>query len=78
MRLVLGPRVIPGVEARLPEAQCGARPQRGCVDQLFSLRILQEQAYARRVALYAVFIDFAKAFDSIDRSLLYDMRADFL
>ena len=75
MRLVMGPSMIPGIEAVLPESQCGARPMRGCVDQLFSIRILQEQAYARRVPLYAAFIDLAKAFDSIDRSLLYDMLA---
>jgi hypothetical protein len=75
MRLLLGPCVIPGIEAMLPEAQCGARPRRGCVDQIFTIRMLQEQAYARRVPLYAVFIDLAKAFDSIDRSLLYDMLA---
>ena len=75
MRLVMGPTMIPGVEAILPEAQCGSRPQRGCVDQLFSLRILQDQALAQRVALYAAFIDLAKAFDSIDRALLFDMLA---
>ena len=75
MRLLLGPRVIPGIEERLPETQCGGRPQRGCVDQLFALRLLQEQAYARRVPLFAVFIDLAKAFDSLDRALLFDMLA---
>ena len=73
MRLVLMPSVIPGIEARLPENQCGSRPQRGCVDQLFTLRLLQEQAFAKRVPLYAAFIDLAKAFDSIDRLLLFDM-----
>jgi hypothetical protein len=73
MRLALGPCIIPGIEGILPEAQCGARPQRGCVDQIFSLRLLQEQAYARRVPLFAVFIDLAKALDSIDRALLFDM-----
>ena len=75
MRLLLGPGVIPGIETILPETQCGGRPQRGCTDQIFSLRLLQEQAYARRVPLYAAFIDLAKAFDSLDRALLFDMMA---
>ena len=75
MRLLLGPGIIPGIEQILPETQCGGRPQRGCTDQIFTLRLLQEQAYARRVPLFAVFIDLAKAFDSLDRALLFYMLA---
>jgi hypothetical protein len=75
MCLLLRPGVLDGIDSILPEAQCGSRPMRGCVDHLFTIRLLQEQAYARRVPLYAVFIDLAKAFDSIDRALFFDMLA---
>ncbi len=70
MDLTLRPLIIPHVESTQPEAQCGSRPGRGCTDQLFALRVLQESSAARRLPLLAAFVDLAKAFDSIDRRLL--------
>ena len=58
------------VEAVLP---CGGRPGRGCMDQLFNLRVLVEEAVAVRRPLFAAFVDLAKAFDSLDRRLVYLM-----
>ena len=57
----------------MPESQCGGRPGRGCVDQLFTLRALQELAYGFCTPIYAAFIDLAKAFDSISRPALFLM-----
>ena len=73
MRLLMAPHVIVAVEAVMPETQSGGRPGRGCQDQLFALRLLQEEAMAARLPLYAAFVDLAKAFDSIQRPLLYMM-----
>ncbi len=71
MALLLHDVCIPIIEASQPEAQCGSRPGRGCPDQLFTLRVLQDRARARRLPLFAAFVDLAKAFDSVDRTMLF-------
>lgn len=58
-------------ERRLLEYQCGFRPQRGCCDQLFSLRRLCELSVAQQQRLYAAFVDLRKAFDSVNRDALW-------
>ena len=55
----------------LPEEQCGFRPARLTVDILFVVRRLQELGRARRIPLYMCFIDLQKAYDSVDRELLW-------
>ena len=71
MFLVMKPVIIPRIESILHESQSGARPERSCTDQLFNLRVLVEMSLARRLPLYVAFIDLAKAFDSIERRLLF-------
>jgi len=48
--------------AILPEAQAGFRKNRGCVDQIFTLNAIL-QIGTRRSGIYALYVDFAKAFD---------------
>ena len=59
----------------LPEEQCGFRPQRSTVDLMFVDRRLQELARKQDTPLYMCFIDLTKAYDSVDRSLLWDVLA---
>jgi len=40
---------------------------------IFTLRQLEEKCIEQQGQLVAVFIDFAKAFDSVDRQLLWDL-----
>ncbi|XP_072043487.1 uncharacterized protein [Amphiura filiformis] len=55
----------------LPESQCGFRASRSPIDPIFTLRIqLQEKSIEQ---LYMVSIDFTKAFDTIDRELLWTL-----
>ena len=63
----------------LPEEQCGFRPQRSTVDMMFVVRRLQELALARKrdAPLYLCIIDLTKAYDSVDRTLLWDILARF-
>ena len=61
----------------LPEEQCGFRPQRSTVDMMFVVRRLQELARKKDTSLYMCFIDLTKAYDSVDRSLLWDVLARF-
>ena len=64
-------------EGILPEEQCGFRPARSTVDMLFVVRRLQELGRAKQIPLYMCFIDLQKAYDSVDRELLWVVLARF-
>ena len=61
----------------LPEEQCGFRPPRSMVDIMFIARRLQELARKKDTPLYLSFIDLTKAYDSVDRTFLWDVLARF-
>ena len=44
---------------------------------MFVIRRLQELARKKRIPLYACFIDLTKAYDSVDRTLLWTIHARF-
>ena len=57
----------------LPEEQFGFRLPRSTVDMIFVVRRLQELARNKDTPLYLCFIDLTKAYDSVDRTLLWDV-----
>ena len=59
----------------LSESQCGFRPNRGCVDMIFTTRQLIEKCREQNVGLCATFIDLTKAFDSVNRDGLWKLLA---
>ena len=61
----------------LPEEQSGVRPNRSTTDMMFVIRRLQELAWKKRIPLYVCFIDLTKAYDSVDRTLLWTVLARF-
>ena len=61
----------------LPEEQSGFRPNRSTTDMMFVIRWLQELARKKRIPLYVCFIDLTKAYDSVDRTLLWTVLARF-
>jgi len=61
----------------MPESQSGFRRGRGTVDMIFAFRQLQEKAMEQNVPLYAVFVDFTKAFDTVDRDALWRVLAKY-
>ena len=61
----------------LPEEQSGFRPNRYTTDMMFVIRRLQELARKKRFSLYVCFIDLTKAYDSVDRILLWTVLARF-
>ena len=61
----------------LPDEQCGFRPARSTVDMLFVVHRLQELERARRIPMHMCFIDLQKAYDSVDRELLWAVLARF-
>ena len=61
----------------LPEEQSGFRPYRSTTDMMSVIRRLQELARKKRIPLYVCFIDLSKAYDSVDRTLLWTVLARF-
>ncbi len=58
-------------EAVLPKTQCGFRKSRSTTDMFFVLRQLMEKSREQKKDLYVAFIDLSKAFDTINRDLLW-------
>ena len=55
------------VDSQLKDLQAGFRKNRSCTDQIATLRIIVEQSLEWNFALYINFVDYEKAFDSVDR-----------
>ena len=47
--------------------QAGAKPKRGCEEQILTLRLLIEIARKCCNSLFIAFVDYAKAYDNVDR-----------
>ena len=75
-RIILN-RIKAKVDEKLRDNQAGFRKNRSCADQISSLRIILEQSTELNTPLYANFIDYSKAFDSIDRSTLWKIMANY-
>ena len=58
-------------EGLRPEEQCDFRPARSTMDMLFVVRRLQELGRQREIPLCVCFIDLRKAYDSVNRELLW-------
>ena len=56
-----------------PESQHGYRSGRGAIDGIFTVRRLMEQTTEQRRNLCIAFIDFTKAFDTVNRQLLFSL-----
>ena len=61
----------------LPEEQSGFRPNRSTTNMMFVINRLQELARKKRIPLYVCFIDLTKAYDAVDRTLLWTVLARF-
>ena len=61
----------------LPEEQGGFRPNHSTTDMMFVIRRLQELARKKRIPLYVCFIDLTKAYDPVDRTLVWTVLTRF-
>ena len=57
----------------LPESQCGFRRDRSTIDMIFVARLLQEKCREQHRDLYIAFIDLTKAFDTVNREILWNV-----
>ena len=58
-------------ELVLPETQCGFRKQKSTTDMIFVARQLLEKAREQRQDLYLAFVDLTKAYDTVNREMLW-------
>lgn len=70
-------RVREAVDPKLRDQQAGFRRNRSCADQIASLRIIVEQSIEWNSTLYITFIDYEKAFDSVDREILWKLQRHY-
>ena len=58
----------------LPDVQAGFRKGRGTRDQIANICwIIEKQVSSRKTSIYFCFIDYAKAFDSVDCNKLWNI-----
>ena len=54
------------LDKTLREEQAGFRQDKSCTDHIAIMRIIIEQSLEWQTPLYSIFVDFQKAFDSVD------------
>ena len=68
---ILQARLQQYVNHELPDVQAGFRKGRGTRDQIANIRWIMEKAREIQKNIYFCFIDYAKAFDSVDHNKLW-------
>ena len=71
MLKILQARLQQDINHELPDVQVGFRKGRGTRDQLCNVHWIMEKAREFQKNIYFCFIDYAKAFDSMDHNKLW-------
>ena len=70
-------RISDGIDAKLRKEQAGFRRGRSTIEQIFILRNIVEQTIGWNSSLYVRFVDYQKAFDSVDRETLWKIMESY-
>jgi hypothetical protein len=69
-RMILN-RIQQLIDNQLLEAQAGFRANRSTIDQIFTMKMIMEKRKEFNKPLFLCFIDITKAYDSVNRELLW-------
>jgi hypothetical protein len=75
-RIILN-RIKESVEEKLRKEQAGFRKHRSCVDLINTLHIILEQSAEWRSTLHLTFIDSEKAFNSVNRRVMWNTVEEY-
>ena len=67
---------MPLLDKKESADQAGFRPRRATINHFFTIAVLQETAEEYQVPLWAVAVDFQKAFDSVTHRSIWDALID--
>ena len=70
-------RLKTSLDKTLRDEQAGFRQNRSCTDHIATMRIIIEQSLEWQTPLYATFVDFQKAFDSVDRNVIWKLMEHY-
>ena len=70
-------RMKPLIEQELSDCQAGYRKNRGTTDMLFVLQNIIEKVRTTDLEIFITFIDYSKAFDSVDHFQLFVDMIEF-
>ncbi|KAA3670761.1 uncharacterized protein DEA37_0015017 [Paragonimus westermani] len=76
-RILLNRLNVTILQVSVPEEQCGFRASRSTIDLAFAARQLQEKCRERNQPLYALSVDFTKAFESVSLVVLWTVLGKF-
>ncbi|KAK3539603.1 hypothetical protein QTP70_010243 [Hemibagrus guttatus] len=74
---VLERRVRPLVEPRIQEEQCGFRPGRGTLDQLYTLHRVLKGSWEFAQPVHMCFVDLEKAFNRVPCGILWEVLWEY-
>src|ERR1700755_1950390 len=66
-----------GINERICEEQGGFREGRGCMDQVFTLRMIEEKKREKGKDVYMCFMDLEKGYDRVDRIKLWEVLREY-
>lgn len=75
-RVILN-RVQTLLDNKLLEQQAGFRANRSTIDQIFTLKLVMEKSREYNKPMYMCFIDIQKAYDSVNRELLWKICRNY-
>lgn len=70
-------RPEPHVDPKLGEYQGGFRRGRSCMEQILSLKMILKHYNLRTKNIFVSFVDFQKAYDSVDRETLFNTLREY-